>query len=171
MDQPSMPSKSGGFDMASMSLADKLLLGGAVLLVIDIFMPWQGVCANLGPIGGSFCVNAKATGGDAGFLGVLMLIGALGLIVWEIMGAMGQTKDMGGMSPSKIGGFLGLGVAILGLLKFLFSAFSYGRWGAWVGLVLILVIAYGAFLKLKESGAMPMSPPAPPTSGGDAPIA
>src|SRR5437868_2460577 len=104
MDQPSMPSKSGGFDMASMSLADKLLLGGAVLLVIDIFMPWQGVCANLGPIGGNFCVNVKATSGDAGFLGVLMLIGALGLIVWEIMGAMGQTKDMGGMSPSKIGG-------------------------------------------------------------------
>lgn len=173
MDQPTGPSSSskGGFDMGTMSLADKLLLVGGVLLLIDIFMPWQGICGDLGPLGGKFCINAKATSGDAGFLGVLMLIGALGLIIWEVMAAMGQSTDIGGMSHSKVSGFLGLGVAVLGILKFLFSAFSYGRWGAWVGLILILVIAYGAFLKLKESGVMPTTPPAAPMGGGDAPIA
>ena len=157
--------------MGAMSLADKLLLGGAVLLLIDIFMPWQGFCGDLGPLGGKFCYNLKATSGSGGFFGILMLIGVIALIAWEVMGAMGQTMDVGGMPPAKVGGFLGLGVAVLGILKFLLSAFNLGRWGAWLGLILILVIAYGAFLKLKESGAMPMTPPSPPMGGGDAPIA
>lgn len=171
MSQPSGSGSKGGFDMGSMSLSDKLLIVGAALLVIVAFLPWQGVCGDFGPLGGKFCINIKATSGSGGLFGILMLLGALALIVWEIMGAMGQSKELGGMAPAKISGFLGLGVAGLGILKFLLSAFNVGRWGAWVGLVVILVIAYGAFLKLKESGAMPMAPPAAPTGGGDSPIA
>jgi hypothetical protein len=167
MDQPTGPSSSkGGFDMGTMSLADKLLLVGGVLLLIDIFMPWQGIC--IGPLG---CYNIKATSGSGGIFGILMLLGVLALIAWEVMQAMGQSIDVGGMTPAKVSGFLGLGVAVAGILKFLLAAFTIGRWGAWLGLILILVIAYGAFLKLKESGVMPTTPPAAPTGGGDTPIA
>ena len=166
MDQPTGPSSKGGFDMGAMSLADKLLLIGGVLLLIDIFMPWQGIC-----IGSFGCYNIKATGGSGGFFGILMLLGALALVAWEVMGALGQSMDVGGLPPAKVSGFLGLGVAALGILKFLLAAFTIGRWGAWLGLLLILVIAYGAFLKLKQSGVMPTTPPAAPMGGGDTPIA
>ena len=166
MSQPSASGGKGGFDMGAMSLADKLLLVGGVLLLIDIFLPWQGIC-----IGSFGCINIKATSGSGGFAGILMLLGVLALIGWQVMRAMGQSMDIGGMPPAKVSGFLGLGVAALGILKFLLSAFTAGQWGAWLGLILILVIAYGAFLKLKESGVMPMAPPAPPMGGGDTPIA
>ena len=166
MSEPSGSGGKGGFDMGAMSLADKLLLIGGVLLVIDSFMPWQGIC--IGPLG---CYNIKATGGSGSFFGVLMLLGALALIVWEIMGAMGNSIDVGGMPPAKVSGFLGLGVAVLGIVKFLLAAFNLGRWGSWLGLILILVVAYGAFLKLKEAGVMPTTPPAAPSGGGDSPIA
>ncbi len=172
MDQPSGSGSKGGFDMSKLSMASKLLLGGGILLFIDIFLPWQGGCVDAGPLV-KYCVNIKATSGDGGLFGVLMLVAVLALIAWEVMGALGSTIDVGGMSTAKVSGIIGAVVAALGLLKFLFSALNHGAWGAWLGLVLILAIAYGTFLKLKESGVMPggSAPAPPPAGGGDSPIA
>ena len=44
-------SQSGGFDMSKMSTAHKILLGAGILYIIDVFLPWQRVCFDLGSRG------------------------------------------------------------------------------------------------------------------------
>ena len=58
-------SQSGGFDMSKMSTAHKILLGAGVLYIIDVFLPWQRVCVDLGldlP-GASGCASASGASG------------------------------------------------------------------------------------------------------------
>jgi hypothetical protein len=189
-------SGSSGFDMSKMSTAEKLLAGGSVLLLIDSFLPWQKFCADLGALGGNVCVGSvSAWQGSGGIFGVLMGLGAIALIVLGVlsMTGSGTSLNMGSMSTDKILGFLGLGVAAFGLLKFIFVLTNSPAWAAFVGLVLLVAIAYGAWQKIESSGGFqmgdstggtttggtmggappPSSPPpsAPPPSGGMPPSA
>src|SRR5687767_15107815 len=141
-------SGSSGFDMSKMSTAEKLLAGGSILLLIDSFLPWQKFCADLGPLGGNVCVGSvSAWQGSGGIFGVLMGLGAIALIVLGVlsMTGSGTSLNMGSMSTDKILGFLGLGVAAFGLLKFIFVLTNSPAWAAFVGLVLLVAIAYGAW--------------------------
>ena len=189
-------SGSSGFDMSKMSTAEKLLAGGSILLLIDSFLPWQKFCADLGPLGGNVCVGSvSAWQGSGSIFGVLMGLGAIALIVLGVlsMTGSGTSMNMGSMSTDKILGFLGLGVAAFGLLKFIFVLTESPAWAAFVGLVLLVAIAYGAWQKVESSGGFQMgdstggtttggtmggtpprsSPPpsAPPPSGGMPPSA
>ena len=67
-------SGSSGFDISKMSTAEKLLAGGSILLLIDSFLPWQKICADLGALGGNLCVASVSTCGRAaaGIFGVLV---------------------------------------------------------------------------------------------------
>ena len=42
-------SQSGGFDLSKLSTASKILLGGGIVYLIVLFLPWQSV--DLGPFG------------------------------------------------------------------------------------------------------------------------
>jgi hypothetical protein len=162
MDQPSGSSK-GGFDMASMSLASKLTVIGAVLLFIDSFLPWQKACADLSGLNlGSFCVSRNAWGGDGGFAGIIMALLALVLIAFEVAAMMNTNINLS-MPMSKLLSYIGFATAVFAIIKFLFSAFNHGTLFAWIGLVLGLVIAYGAWLHFQEPVASTMPPPAPGT--------
>jgi hypothetical protein len=159
VDQP----KQGGFDMASMSLASKLTMGGGILLLIDSFLPWQQACADLGELGlGNFCVKRNAWGGDAAFAGIIMGLLILVLIAFEVAGMMNANINMS-VPMSKLLSYIGFGVAVFAIIKFLFSAFNHGALFAWVGLVLALVIAYGSWLHFQEPVASASPPPAPGT--------
>ena len=37
--------KSGGFDIAKMTLASKIVMVSGILLLVDSFLSWQKVCA------------------------------------------------------------------------------------------------------------------------------
>ena len=63
---------------------------------------------------------------------------------------------MGSLTARQAHGFLGLGVAGFGLLKFLFALFNEVAWAAFVGLVLLVVIGYGAWQKVQASGGFQM---------------
>ncbi len=174
-----------GFDMSKMSSANKILLGASALLVLDSFiLSWQKACADLGGFNvggvGNFCVKFSAWGGTAGWAGVIMGLAAIALLVWEGMQAAGQSMDVG-MPASKISAYLGFGVVVFGLLKFLLIISKDASLGSYVGLVLILAIGYGAWMRFQEpetgaspampaagGGDAPPAPPAPP-SGGDTP--
>ena len=58
--------KSGGFDMSKMSMADKIVLGGGALLLLDSFLSWQKVCVSdiVGTTTGipNYCASANAWG-------------------------------------------------------------------------------------------------------------
>ncbi len=168
-------SGSSGFDMSKMSTAEKLLAGGSILLLIDSFLPWQRSCSNLGElgelIGGDICVSFSAWQGSGGIFGVLMGLLAIALIVVGVMSMTGSmaNMNMGSMSADKLTGFLGLGVAGFGLLKFIFVLTESPGWAAFVGLILLAAIGYGAWQKVQSSGGFQMGDTGGGTMGGGTP--
>jgi hypothetical protein len=161
-------SGSSGFDMSKMSTAEKLLAGGSILLLIDSFFPWQSVdlggLEDILDVGFSF----NMWQGSGSLFGVLAGILAIALVVVGVLSMTGTmaNMNMGGMSSDKIVGFLGLGVAGFGLLKFIFALTESPGWAAFVGLVLLVAIGYGAWMKIQSSGGFQMGGAGGGTMGG-----
>jgi hypothetical protein len=145
-----MAQRPGGMDMGRMSTGTKILVIGGLLLFIDLFLPWQGVDL------GEFGQLIGASGNISGFtgLGVFVAILVLGLIVWEALLAFGVNIQMGTTSPALISAILGGAVALFTIIAFL-SKLSAIKFGAFIGLILALVIAYGAYMRFQESTAGP----------------
>jgi len=141
-----------GFDWQRLSMGTKGLLISGVVLVISLFLPWQGVDFG-GPFGG-FSVN-----GFRG-LGILVFLVALGVIIWELVIAM-TTVNTGTMSPALISAAGGGLAAVLTIIHFLTSLDAV-TWGAFVGLLAGLAMGYAAWLRFNESKTAPAPPPAPP---------
>jgi hypothetical protein len=169
-------SGSSGFDMSKMSTAEKLLAGGSILLLIDSFLPWQSI-----DVAGIHIASATMWGGNGSFAGVIAGLLAIALVVVGVLSMTGSmaNMNMGTMSAEKLTGFLGLGVAGFGLLKFLLVLTNSPGWAAFVGLVLLVAIGYGAWQKVQSSGGFQMGgsggamggggtppPSSPPPSGG-----
>ena len=154
-------SRPSGFDMSKMSTAEKMLAIGSVLLLIDSFLPWQRVCASdfLGDVGGfDACVSSSMWGGSGAWAGVIAGLLTIAVIVvgfLSMSGAMAN-MNMGTMSADKLVGFLAIGAAAFGLLKFLLVLTNEVGWAAFVGLILIAVIAWGAWQKIQASGGFSM---------------
>lgn len=166
MDQPS--GSKGGFDMASMSLASKLTLGGGVLLLIDSFLSWQKQCFDLGGLSalagvGSVCGKATAWGGNGSFAGVIMALLAIVLIAFEVVNSMNMNVNMS-IPASKLTAYLGFGVLVFAVLKFVFVVGNSGALFAYVGLVLALVVGYGSWLHFQEPVASSSGGTPPQTS-------
>jgi hypothetical protein len=154
--------KSGGFDMSKLSNADKLVLGGAGLYFIWIFLPfWYSCCSIAG-------FSAKV-GSVSGFRGVLIIGWILSVVaIAEIL----LTK-IGGTSlnlPAKRGQIhmiVGAAAAVFTLLGLVAKSTGLTlSWGIFVGLIFSLVWAYGGYMMNNEPDAGP--PPAAPggTDGG-----
>jgi hypothetical protein len=150
------------FDMTKMSTADKILVVGSGLLFIDSFLNWQKVC---GPkiLGlNSICGSANAWSGNGGFAGVLMALLALVLLAAEIAIIAGVAMPPTVPMPTVMAALTG-GTVVFGILKFIFALSNHAAYGAYVGLVLILVVAYGGYMKMQETTA---APPLPGTGTG-----
>ncbi len=142
------PQRPGGFDMARMTTGSKVVLVTAILLFIDLFFPWQGV--DFGEFLGTDLGSANVSGFDG--LGVLVAILCIAVIVWEGMLAAGVNINMGTTSPALIGAGLAGATALFTIISFL-TKLEAIKWAAFVGLVLALVMAYGAYLRFQESQA------------------
>jgi Na+-translocating ferredoxin:NAD+ oxidoreductase RnfA subunit len=154
--------RSGGFDMSKLSNADKLVLGGAGLYFIWIFLPfWYSCCT-------AFGVSADL-GGANGLRGVLIIGWILSVVaIAEIL----LTK-IGGTSlnlPAKRGQIhmiVGAAAAVFTLLGLVAKSTGLTlSWGIFVGLIFSLVWAYGGYMMNSEPDAA--APPAAPggTDGG-----
>jgi hypothetical protein len=163
-------SGSSGFDMSKMSTAEKLLAGGSILLLIDSFFPWQSV--DLGPLddllGDAGGLSFNMWQGSGSFFGLLAGLLAIALVVVGVLSMTGSmaNMNMGSMSADKLTGFLGIGVAAFGLLKFIFALTESPGWGAFVGLVLLVAIGWGAWQKVQSSGGFQMGGTGGGTMGG-----
>ncbi|MDX6478199.1 MAG: hypothetical protein QOG29_786 [Gaiellaceae bacterium] len=166
-------------DWANWSMSRKILLpASALLLIFMSFFDWQQTCVTI-PTVGSRCAGVSGWHGAAGvILGLL----TLALLVWELLGAFAPdvTKNMN-LPDGLIGAGLAGLVAIFVLIKFL-SANEFRHWPEWVGLLLGIAIAAGAWLRFSESGeslpsratmmggggggAGAATTPSPPVSGG-----
>lgn len=162
--------KPSGFDMSKMSMADKIIAGAGILLLIDSFLKWQKVCFDFGGVAGlgKTCPGVNAWSGSGSFFGLLMGLCVIVLLVWEglqMAGAAGNIKLP--ISSSKASAYLGFGVVVFGVLKLLLVLTSDVKPSlfGWVGLILILAVGYGAWMKFQEpESAMP---PAAASGGGD----
>lgn len=145
-----MAQRPGGMDMGRMSTGTKILLIGGLLLFIDLFLAWQGV-AGVEAFG--IEVPGVNISGFSG-IGVFVAILVLGLIVWEALLAFGVNIQMGTTSPALISAILGGAVALFTIILFL-TRLTAIKYGAFIGLILALVIAYGAYMRFQESTAGP----------------
>ena len=104
--------------------------------------------------------GTRTATGPSGFngLGVLVAILCIAVIVWEGMLAAGVTINTGASSPALIGAALAAATALVTIIAFL-TKLDAIKWGAFVGLILALVMTYGAYLRFQESRAGGMSPP------------
>jgi hypothetical protein len=165
-------SGSSGFDMSKMSTAEKLLAGGSILLLIDSFFPWQSVdLGGLEDLISGIDNSINMWQGSGSIFGVLAGLLAILLVVAGVLSMTGSMANMnrGSISDDKVIGFLGLGVAAFGLLKFILVVTNSPGWAAFVGLVLLVAIGYGAWQKVQSSGGFQMGGTGGGTMGGGTP--
>ncbi len=129
--------------MSTLSNGSKVLVGASAVLFIDLLLSWQKVCA--GSI--DICVSRS------GFNGVGVLVGllAIALIAWEAAVMTGNAPTVS--APASLVSS-GLGAAVVLFTVILFLSHNEARhWPAWLGLVLALVIGYGAFTRYSEGSS------------------
>ena len=137
------------FDLTKLSTADKILLGGALLMFIDTLLPWQRACA-------AICDTANAWVGNGSFVGVLLGLFTFLLLIGEVVIVAGVAMPPNIPVSTAMAG-LTAGTVLFALIKFLIVIGKFGSYGAWIGLILALVIAYGGYMKMQE--AKVVSPP------------
>ena len=155
-------SQSGGFDLSKLSTASKILLGAGILYLIDLFLNWNQVCADVINI----CIGANGLHG----LGILNLLLVLALLAWEGM-AIANVKISAPRALVSAG--LAGGLVVFTILKILVDMEAIAIF-AWIGLILALAIGYGGWMRWQEHQAGAASSgggaggavPPPPAGGG-----
>jgi hypothetical protein len=154
---------AGGFDLAGLTTASKIMLVSGILLLIVSFLAWQRVCI----VG--ICAGASAWGGSGSFAGVIMGILLIVLVIWEVVQLANMAGNIQiGIPPTKGSAYLGFAVVAFGVLKFiivLFSSVKPSLFG-WIGLVLLVVLGYGSWMKYQEVEAGSMGSSGPPGDSG-----
>jgi hypothetical protein len=126
--------------LKGLPLGRQLILGGGVLLFIDMFLHWQSV--DVGP----FSVSRS---GWHGFWGVVLGLLTLALIVWVAVRAFGI--DLPINLPDGVTS-LALGVLILLFAVIKNLSDDYSTLWSYVGIALAAVVAYGTWLVFQSSG-------------------
>ena len=146
-------------DLSRLSTAHKIAVGGAVVLVVAMFLPWYKV-----DFGGFGSVSANAW--DAGILAWGACVAGIAAGVILAMKAMG-TKDVtaGGKSAEQIAMILGIAAFVMAVLR-LITESTAAAFGMFIGIAASAAVAYGAWAAAKQAGHSPAShvggTPAPP---------
>jgi hypothetical protein len=128
-------------NLRGLSRAHRILLVGAAILFVDMFLTWQGIDVLGTTVGVS---------GWHGLLGVILGLATLALGAWEAMLLLGErATEVRSKLPFKdeklVSTALAAGVLVVGVLKFLVAS-QLRRWPEWVALIVALVIGYGGWL-------------------------
>jgi hypothetical protein len=157
MQQP--PAQRPGVNFATLSTATKILLIGGLVYFIDTFLAWQRFCV------GPFCASANAWGGDVGFLGLLSALAALALVAWEGMQLANVNVNLS-MNRAQLSAILAGATVAFGVIKFIICLTSHPGFGAFIGIILLIAIAYGGWMKWQEAQAGRPAGGAVPPAGG-----
>ncbi len=128
-------------DISKLSNGAKLVLGGSALMLIASFFNWNEV-----EFSDVLSAGVSMWHGWGSLAGILLLV----LIAWEILQLMGVKIALPisrGMITALVAGLLLLSTILKVLVDNEFRTF----W-AWIGLILAVVIAFGAVTTLKEGG-------------------
>ncbi len=120
----------------------QLMLVGAVLLLIDTFFNWQSVDTPIGSFGQS------AWHGLGGvLLGLLLIV----LVAWLFVRLAAVDLPIP-VSATLIAAFLAFLILIIVILKVLVD--DYSAWPSYVGIILAIVIAVGAWMQVQATGGV-----------------
>jgi len=123
----------------------QLMLIGGVLLFLDLFLAWQSI--DLGPLGD---YSRKGWYGAAGvILGILTII----LLAWLIVRLASVNIPLP-VSTAMSAAVIGVLILIFAVIKLLSILGDEATIWAWVGLVLAIVVAAGAFKTVQEAGGV-----------------
>jgi hypothetical protein len=139
-----------GFDVSRLTMGQKILfVTGAVFLIV-LFLPWEDF---------GFGISLSGFSG----IGVLAGLLVIGLLVWEGINVAGVNLNLN-ISAALIGAALAGATVLFGLIRFLTALSPSPGFGAWLGLIVLIGMAYGAFVRFQESQTGEAPPPAPPAS-------
>lgn len=120
----------------------QLMLVGAVLLFVDLFLPWQDF--DIGDLG-QF----------SGWRGVGVIVGILTIVLlaWLIVRLASVNIPLP-VSTAMTAALIGTLILIFTVIKMLTILGDEATIWAWIGLVLAVVIAVGAFQVVQEAGGV-----------------
>ena len=134
----------------ALSRGKQLMLAASVLMLIDSFLAWQKYT-------GEGADQLEAIGADVtrnmwhGW-GVLAAILVLVLVVWLLVRLAAVNLDLP-VSDAMTAAVLAILILIFTVLKFLVDD-TFRAYGAWIGLILAIVLVVGAWMAVQEAGGM-----------------
>jgi hypothetical protein len=151
-------------DFSKLSLGSKVIAGAGILLLIDSFFHWQEV--NVGP----YSAGVNMWHGWGVLVGLILLV----ILAWEAAQLAQMKIAVGPLSPSMLTMLLSALLVLFTLIKVVTN--DYVTVWAWIGLVLSVGVAVGAWLNMQAAGesigdlkssftpaTKPAAPPAPHT--------
>lgn len=126
--------------LAELSHGAKVVLGGAIAFLIFSFLDWQQV------------EFAGVSAGRSMWAGVGWIAGllAIALIVWQAIRLANFNLEIG-VGPAMVTTFLAVLLLLFTVIKF-FADGEARNWPAWIGLILAIVIAVGAWMNMQAAG-------------------
>ena len=128
-------------DISKLTHGAKLVIGGSIVFLIVSIFNWQEV-----DIAGFASVGVSMWHGWGVLAGLLAIV----IIVWEGIRLLEMKIEIG-LTPAMVTAVLAILLLVFTVLKFLVSN-EFRTFWAWIGLVLAILIAVGAYMNMKALG-------------------
>jgi hypothetical protein len=127
----------------------QLMLVGAVLLLIDLFLPWQDF--DVGGLAEAAGIDATFSGwrGVGAILGIVTIIA----IAWGVARLAAVDLPLP-VSAALITVFVSALVLIFGVIKMITILGDEATIWAWIGLILSIVVGVGGWMAVQEAGGV-----------------
>lgn len=127
-------------DISKLNTGIKLVLGASIAFLVVSIFNWQEIDIGVVSAGVSMWHG----------WGVLAGLLAIAIIVWEGL-RLANMKIEFGLTPAMVTAGLAILLLLATVLKFLVDN-EFRTFWAWLGLLLAIAVAVGAFLNMKEAG-------------------
>jgi hypothetical protein len=144
----------------------QLMLVGAALLFIDLFLPWQDF--DIGGVADELGVDATFSGWRG--VGVILGLVTIILLAWIIVRLAAVNIPLP-VSTAMSAALLATLVLVFAVIKILTILGDEATIWAWIGLILAIVVAVGGWLTVQEAGGVETlrsEVPSMSTAGGSA---
>jgi cation transport ATPase len=128
----------------------QIMLVAGVLLLISLFLPWQDF--DVGGIADELGVDATWSGWH-GAVGVILGLLTIVTLAWLVVRLLSVDIPLP-VSTAMTGALLGVLVATFGIIKLLTILGDEQTIWAWIGTILAILVAVGAYLQVQEAGGV-----------------
>ena len=137
---------------SALSRGTQLMFVGSILLLIDSFLSWQKYDGPGSEFAEELGVSDELTRNAWHGVGVIMGLLVIVLIAWLVVRLAAADVQLP-VSDAMTGAVLGILILIFTIIKILADN-EYRTIWAWIGLLLAVVIAVGAWLSVQEAGGI-----------------